>query len=154
MLCSSPPLHPPPSFSFSLSLSKRDRLTKDTERALIELCVETPITACRLVFAYWHCNGTHCPKHNIILHSKSRACQSYRANAAVCVVHMAQQPDICRCFCSNRDRLGFYAEIQIDFRLILVQCAVASSRVGHCILFRSVRSVLFRSLKGMFCFFF
>ena len=30
-------------------------------------------------------------------------------------MYLANKPDIYRCICSNRDRLGFYAEIQIIF---------------------------------------
>ena len=32
--------------------------------------------------------------------------------------YLAQKPDIYRCICSNRDRLGFHAEIQIIFGIV------------------------------------
>ena len=40
----------------------------------------------------------------------------------VCI-NLAQKGDIFRCICSNRDRLGFYAEIQIIFGTVSVTMA-------------------------------
>ena len=40
--------------------------------------------------------------------------------------YLAQKPDIFRCVCSNRDRLGFYAQIQ---KLFLGQCGLLFTRI-------------------------
>ena len=47
----------------------------------------------------------------------------------VCTAYLAQKPDIYLYICSNRDRLGFYAEIPIIFGTVYT-----SLFLGQCIL--------------------
>ena len=85
-----------------------------------------------------HCNGStvvltlHCPKNTLSLHIKTLFVTSwsgatvYRIHMYYFSLHIVSGPEtvytkeyiffgIYHCICSNRDRLGFYAENQLIF---------------------------------------
>ena len=84
-----------------------------------------PCLWCLLLLVY----RTHCPNNNLILCIKTEPLTA-RADATVysmCTVQYTYfllrnqtyrtvlSVLVCHCFCSNRDRLGYYADIQIIF---------------------------------------
>ena len=67
------------------------------------------------------CNK-HEPKYAKYLH-KNLAWNSWSGCNGICLVFVYKKPDIYRCLCSNCDRCGFYAEIQIIFGTVFWMAA-------------------------------
>ena len=94
----------------------------------------------------------HCPKHNLSLCIKTEpiTVEVYRCKS-ICLVsepHICKQkPDIYCCIRSSRDRLGYYAKIQIIFGTVYMAESslppTASLLVFHCtVVFVSYNSVM------------